>query len=439
MEEKELLEIEAREEKQTIKNLAEMIRTNRIRDIQLLYKDKFDFSGQKVCAQPLPGEVDPRLLIPLYDKTLLTIPPFGSPKVFRAQIGCNVDDILEWRKKGWIETELTAYPRCYAGLDYLDELIEVSPSSSLRTQEYIIMEVGSSIDFNRLLLEGEVAFKGVKPPEGFQSLYGDQRGVEAFYGSAASSYMLTKVWGLTSILGKVKELIRSDTDLASSLLYATSFLLISPFLSSLRQTSVYSSETKNVAMSLYEHSKQKEEAFFIPCWLVDVYDRLETKIPETMDTDEVGAVRKHSGDFVQAVKSMDEVVDKAVREKFKGGGLDKSEEGEINAKRLEFNERWRKDVRPAFEDIPKAERWWSVGLTGTIVGSALALGALVNVVSVPPALIAALAGAKNIKKLVDPAAEFLSTFFECNPIHLGFYKVHRELKKVKDKAGRQSK
>ena len=37
----------------------------------------------------------------------------------------------------------------------------------------------------------------------------------------------------------------------------------------------------------------------------------------------------------------------------------------------------------------------------------------------------------KIKKLVDPAAEFLSTFFECNPIHLGFYKVHRELKKVK--------
>lgn len=58
-----------------------------------------------------------------------------------------------------------------------------------------------------------------------------------------------------------------------------------------------------------------------------------------------------------------------------------------------------------------------------------------NVVSVPPALIAALAGAKKIRELVDPAAEFLSTFFECNPIHLGFYEVHRELKKVKQTNG----
>ena len=41
----------------------------------------------------------------------------------------------------------------------------------------------------------------------------------------------------------------------------------------------------------------------------------------------------------------------------------------------------------------------------------------------------------RIKKLVDLAAEFLSTFFECNPIHLGFYKVHTELRKVKQKSG----
>lgn len=48
-----------------------------------------------------------------------------------------------------------------------------------------------------------------------------------------------------------------------------------------------------------------------------------------------------------------------------------------------------------------------------------------------PTVTHSLATAPSIKKLVDPAAEFLSTFFECNPIHLGFYKVQRELGKLK--------
>ena len=435
MELKELLEIEAREEKQALNNLAEMIRTSRIHDVQLLYKDKFDFSGQKVCAQPLPGEVDPRFLIPLYDKTLLRIPPYSSPEVFRIETGCNVNDLLEWRRKGWIETELNAYPRHYAGLDYLDDLIEVSPSSSLRIQEYIIMEVGSYLDFNRLLEEGEMIFKEIKPSKSFQSLYGDRRGAEAFYGSAASSYMLTKVWGLTSILEKVKELIRSDPDLASSLLNATVFLLVDPFLTSLKQTSVYSSKSRRVAMLLYQYSEPKAETFFVPCWMGDLYERLETKIPETMDTDEIGAIRKHSRDFVAAVKSLDEEMDRATREKFSGGQLNQGEKEAILAQKEEFRKRWSEDVVPTFEDISSVKKAWSMTLTGSIVTSIVGLAALKDVLTVSSTLLGALLSRKKIEELVDPAAEFLSTFFECNPIHLGFYKIQRELKKVKAKKG----
>jgi hypothetical protein len=198
----------------------------------------------------------------------------------------------------------------------------------------------------------------------------------------------------------------------------------------LRKTEVYPSEERSLFAMFHGIRKHAADALFVPCWFADVYTNLGAAMPQTMNTDEIDAVRKHSEDFVRSVKTLDEEIDKTVREKFSGGILDKNEEEAIKSRKLEFNERWRKDVAPAFEDISKVEKWWSVGLTGTIVGSALALGALVNVVSVPPALIAALAGAKNIKKLVDPAAKFLSTFFECNPIHLGFYKVHRELKKV---------
>ena len=436
MEEKELLEIEARESEQAKKNVEEMVRTHKIGDIELLYRDKFDLEHSKTCHRSAK-EILVQALIPIYEKVLLTVPPIVDSARFQQWVGFGVAEVMEWRRRGWVETMLNAPHKEYAGLDYLDELISASPSSSARTQPYLETLVGGADRFDSLYVKGMTLLKGTKTfkdiAHPIASYFGEQKTTRKIPMILASYYLDLSVFGLTHMVRWIEEYSRKEPYLSVSLLAGSERYLIRPFLQGLRKTSVYGSEDKRLATIMHEVAKPDTEVFFTPYWLVDVYADLGASIPQTMDIDEINAVRKHSEDFVQAVKSLDEEIDRSVKEKFQGGELNKSEREMILAKKGEFRRRWFEDVVPAFEDLSDRERYWSIGMTGSIVAPALALPAFTGVLGIPPAL-AALAASDKIKKLVDPAAEFLSTFFECNPIHLGFYKVHRELKKVKHRS-----
>jgi len=436
MEEKELLEIEAREREQAEKNIAEMIQRKKTADIWLLYRDKFNIERQKACL-PATLDVPPQVLIPIYEKVLVPIPACVSPEKFNEMMGFGVNELAEWRRKGWVETLISMPHYRYSGLDYLDELIQVSPSTSVRTRQYLTMLMGGREKFDRTYYEGRMLLQGAMIPDEYRRLFGGIRGEEIYYGSSATDYLHLSAFGLTRVVNfdEIKALTEGDLNARVNVLYWLNVLLTHPFIHGLRKTTVYSSELRDRASMLYDIVQPKGEMFFTPCWLADVYENLGATIPQTMDIDEINAVRKHAMDFIDAVKSLDEEIDKAVKDKFGGGQLNPSEKDMITAKKEEFRRRWIEDVVPTFEDISKVKTAWSMTLTGSIVTSVVAVAALKDVLTVPSTMLSMLLNRERITKLVDPAAEFLSTFFECNPIHLGFYKVHRELKRIKEMSG----
>jgi len=437
MEEKELREIEAKEREQAAKNIKEMLKRKKIDDISLLYKDKFNLETQKACYS-LAGSIPTQALIPLYEKVLFVIQPFPSLEIFEREEGCKIDQVIEWRKKGWIETLLVFPHRYYVGLDYLDELVSVSPSRSTRAQEYITLLAGGSKRVNDLLTEGKHLFRGVTAPEWAHHLFGKQKGEDLYFEAVATNYVDLTVFGLTSVVETIEKIVKSGDGLfpASLIAYIAPAFLVSPFTRALRKTMIYPSELKDLAKTFYQNTKPKSEVFFAPCWLADVYTNFGADIPDRMDTDEVNAVRKHSEDFVRSVKSLDEEVDKAVRERFGGGELDRSVKEAIVASREEFRRRWFEDVVPAFGNISTARKILSIGMTGSIVAPAMALPAFTGILGVPAA-ITALVSAGKIKELVDPAADYLAAFWEHNPIHMGFYKVHKEIEKVRKSSKHQ--
>jgi len=431
MEEKELLEIEARERERAIENVKEMLQRKKLGDVWLLYRDRFTLERLRAC---LPGSltITPSILIPIYDRVLVPVHPFHSNEEFERRMGYTVAQLMEWRKRGWVETLLSFSPVDYKDLKYLDDLIPVSPSLTSRNTMYMLAIARYADYYRQVREEAKNLLKDVTIPQFITEMFSDK---ELYRLSLIDAYVELSILKLTGIAKAARRLALTEPDKAAGLLWWSRAFLASPLLRALRQTSACSSDMRDIAERLWQIAKPSAETFFSPCWLADVYTNLGATIPQTMNTDEIDAVRKHSEDFVRALKSMDEEIDKAVKERFQGGELNRSEKEIILAKREEFRRRWYQDVVPTFKDITKTEKMWSITMTGSIVAPALALPAFTGVLGIPPAL-AALAAADKIKKLVDPAAEFLSTFFECNPIHLGFYKVQRELKKTRPNDGK---
>lgn len=427
MEEKELLEIEAREIEQAKKNINEMIQRKKIRDIHLLYKDRFDLGNSRVCASFSDAPL--QTLIPLHDRILVGIPPFPSSEVFNKAMGFSVDQLSEWRKRGWIVTLLNELPSKYSGLSYLDELIRVSPCRSIRLSAYAVALAGGADRFESVLNEGEVVFRGCVGPSEYAELFGE-RAVGLYPSNLASFYASLYVLGLTPIVKRINDLVKTEMKKAEYLCLMSKSFLVSPIFDSLKKTAVYNSELKSLASKFYEIAKPGGEVFFVPCWVGDLYQSLGLIVPLSMDTDEIEAVRKNSDGFIRAVRSLDEEIDKTVRDKFGGQKLERSEEETITAKKEEFRKRWDKDVVPAFEDIRQTEQVWSIAFTSSIVASALTLSAFTGVLNIPSAL-AELGASQWIKKVTDPAAEYFVRFWERNPIHLGFYKVQKEVRKLK--------
>lgn len=429
VEEKELLEIEAREREQAKKNVDEMVQRKNISDIYLLYKDKFDLEKKRACLSLSNAPL--QLLIPLYERILVPIPPYSSLEKFNEDMGFSVTQLVEWRKRGWVETLLNGPPMSYTGLSYLDELIQVSPSKSIREQVYVEMLVGGVDRLKSILYQGGVVFKESVEPPVYVEFFGEQI-AKRYRVHLATLYASLSLLGLRQIVRTINGLARRELKYAEEICILSSIFLVAPFLDSLKKTTVYDSESKALASRYYELAKPKAEAFFVPCWLADVYQNLGATVPSGMGTDEIEVLRKNSEEFIRAMKSLDEEVDKTVREKFEGQELEIGEKEAILAKKEEFRKRWFDDVVPSFEDIRETEEVLSITMTGSIVAPAIELAAFAGVFGIPAA-IAALAASRKIKELVDPAAEYLATFWERNPIHLGFYKVQKEVRKLKHK------
>ena len=427
MEEKELLEIEVREIEQTKKNISEMAQGKKIDDINLLYKDKFDFEKKNVCHSVSP-ELIP-MLVGVCEKVLVDINPHPSPEWFNEKMGFSVNQIIEWRKEGWAETVLTLPPRAYSGLGYLDELIQISPSRSIRHQLYCEMLVGGADRLKSVFSEGTTVFKQSVARPSFVEFLGELT-AKRYRDFIATNYMDLSVLGFSQIVKTINELARTQLEDAEMLCGLSTMFLVTPLIDSLKKTTAYPSAVKDLASRFYEIAKPRGEVFFVPCWIGDLYQNLGLTVPVSMDTDKIEAVRKNSGGFIRAVKSLDEEIDKTVRERPEGQALERNQKAMIIAKKEEFRERWWNDVVPAFKEIRETEQVWSIVFTLSIVCSYLTLLAFRGVLDSPFAKIP-LSLLREIKKMTDPAAEYFVRFWERNPIHVGFYKVDKEVRKLK--------
>lgn len=433
MEEEELKEI-TEKEMQRAKNIVEkMLRENRMNEIELLYRDRFNIKKRNACYEK---SIPVNFLIPIYQTVIVPISPFASENSFEDVNGCKVDQLLEWRKKGWVETVLTNPPVDYTSLDYLDDLIGYSPSAAVRNSLYCAGLVGGSDAFNNLWEEARNVFKGrIILPRSWIDVYGTENVEETYKATIASNYADLSVFGFKGIIERIRELSKSKSkqDLRNSgaLAFNSALFLIDPFLRALKKTMVYPSNLRSTASIFWNIMKPTSSTLFAPFWLADVYENLGVSISPDIDTDQIEAVRKNSGGFVKAVKSLDEEIDRNMRERFEGGELHRNEKELITAKKEKLRKRWYDDIKPSLESIETRKEKIGITLTSSIVAPAVALSAFSDVLSLPQTLIVALASSRKIKELVDPTAEYLAKWWEFNPIHIGFYEVNRDLKKLK--------
>lgn len=275
-------------------------------------------------------------------------------------------------------------------------------------------------------------FREIKTDRDFIRRYGEEQGKELWLRGVASSYADLTAYNLSSIVDRIIGSSSVSLDELAAVTYVSSVLLIEPFLSGLKQTCVYGPETRIATEKVYEVMSPKGEVFFAPCWLADVYKNLEVTISPHIDSDQIQVIRKSSERFLAAVRSLDDQIDTAVRKKLVGGELE-SEREAIIAKKEEFRKRWSEEVKPELESIAKAEQVWKIAITSSIIAPFLALSALKGELALTGAALTALSVWNKVKKRVDPVAAYITTFFECNPIHVSFYKIEREIKKMTTK------
>lgn len=430
MEEEELRELGRRERDQAIGNIKDMIKEERLNDIWLLYKDKFDLENVQVCT-PMTPRVSPSVLIPFYDKVLFMIEPIPTPEKFRKAMGCSIDQILEWRNRGWIETILDAPLQYYRHLDYLDRLIAVSPDFSIRGQEYISTLAGGKKKFNEIFKKGKEIFpRNINSPAWYQQIHGKKRGQFIFSRHLASIYTDMVLFGFIKNAKDVEALSKIPIQEAAGILLNYSLFLFQPFHLGLKKTIAYPSAYKSFAQKYSRRYRSNKETIFVPFGLMDVYRNLTVNTSPYLDTDQIEVIRNNSKEFIKAFNWLDEKIGNTVRDKFEGGGLDRGEEEIINVQKEELRRTWNESVKRSFEEIKTRKKMIALALTGSIVAPAVVISALRGAIGYPE-ILQTLTASGVIYRAVDPVADYLLRFWEAKPIHVDFYEVSRDLKKLK--------
>ena len=313
----------------------------------------------------------------------------------------------------------------------MDELIRVSPSGTVRTTFYSLTLAGRT-EFRRMLDKGVALFQG-------------RLGDEATEREIPNRYTHLNVLGLREIVQRVDELSFREVEIAQTFTQLSSYFLADPFLFALRKTMTYPSTVRDFAKQFWSHAfthvypvlgraeygrdfVPARAAGFVPCWLSDVYDDLRVTTPPSLNIDQMETIRKDSEGFIKATKTLQEEIDRTVKERFDGGKLDRDREQSINEKREELRRRWHEDVTPSFKNIKTRKVKTGVTVTGSIVAPAPALYTLKDVLS-PWDPLTKLLSLQPIKEIIDPAAESLARWWERNPIHVDFYEVSKPAKR----------
>ncbi|RLF02113.1 MAG: hypothetical protein DRJ59_04435 [Thermoprotei archaeon] len=228
MEYKELEEWEAQEREKTesafnrILNKPEMPWEDRVK---VVYPE---LSLEKPYAYRQDLGIPIRLLLPFYKQLVFHIDSFKTKEVFmRYHDALKPEELARLYCRGRIRFLLASSPTEYAGLDYLDPILQLKPPTVIRMRALIASAAGSWAKLDERQKEGERIFSGKVETKKVPGLYESlRRPKESVEGHTISSYINLCCMGFEDL---VKEVIKlNDPNNAAKVLIVYDSLLVRP-------------------------------------------------------------------------------------------------------------------------------------------------------------------------------------------------------------------
>ncbi|MGB9022037.1 MAG: hypothetical protein WCC94_01220 [Candidatus Bathyarchaeia archaeon] len=169
-------------------------------------------------------------LLPFYDQTLMPIPPIRSQQKFSERV-IDVDDLVRLVNDNRVVPMLTGPHTHYAGIDFLDPILESAASGAIRSQILLRAIVGDS-EYSYLRRQGMLLFRGRLNPEKYRIQEQEyRRGKEFVETTAASLYVDFRCLGYQELANQFYQVATINADAAYDAMDFASVFLTAPIVS----------------------------------------------------------------------------------------------------------------------------------------------------------------------------------------------------------------
>ena len=225
---RELEEWEAQEQEKTkdafnkILNKPEMPWEARVRVVYPELSFEKPYAYRQDLAIPI------RLLLPFYKQLVFHIDSFKKEEIFmQYHDALKPEELARLYCRGRVRFLLASSPTEYAGLDYLDPILQLKPLTVIRMRALVTSAAGCWNRLDELRKEGERIFSGKVEVEKVPGLYTSlRRPRESVEGHVISSYINLCCMGFESLVKEVVKL--NDPNNAAKVLTVYDSLLVRP-------------------------------------------------------------------------------------------------------------------------------------------------------------------------------------------------------------------
>lgn len=171
------------------------------------------------------------ICLPFYKTQILYVYPFETPEVLQRVHNVSVGQLMSLKEQGKIEFILAGPPEQYAGLSYLDPVLELKPPSYTYRATLYFTLLHSSEWTRECLQEAETLFLGKL--EATHKRLGIATPLSAFERSVIGAYLNMKGLGFVRLADAIKQIVSSDANVAAAYLEIYHDLLCSPIMACL--------------------------------------------------------------------------------------------------------------------------------------------------------------------------------------------------------------
>jgi hypothetical protein len=194
--------------------------------VRIMYPE---ISFEKPYAYRQDLGVPIKLLLPFYNQLIFHVDSFRTKDEFkRYHDMLEPEELARLYNRGRVRFILASSPTEYAGLDYLDPILQLKPPTVLRMRGLVLSAVGSLSKFSEYTREGEQLFSGKIDFEKVPGLYASlRRPRECVEGHVISSYVNLCCMGYEKLVRDVIEL-NGNLNEAAKVLVTYDSLLVRP-------------------------------------------------------------------------------------------------------------------------------------------------------------------------------------------------------------------